>query len=78
LLKVVAEAAIKITAGLSELREPLLMKHNIGSGGLIVADCSRIKQVETLKPLIDELAPRLNAFLKSIGPSERDSKATDH
>ena len=24
-------------------------------------------QVETLKPLIDELSPRLNAYLKSIG-----------
>jgi four helix bundle protein len=26
--------------------------------------------VAVLKPLIDELAPRLNAFLKSIGPVE--------
>ncbi len=24
-------------------------------------------QVETLKPIIDELSPRLNAYLKSIG-----------
>src|SRR4051812_38132436 len=30
------------------------------------------KQIETLKPIIDELAPRLNAFLKSIGPSKYD------
>jgi four helix bundle protein len=26
------------------------------------------EQVDALKPLIDELAPRLNAYLKSIGP----------
>jgi four helix bundle protein len=26
------------------------------------------KQVACLKPLLDELAPRLNAYLKSIGP----------
>jgi four helix bundle protein len=26
-------------------------------------------QVETIKPLVDELAPRLNAYLKSIGRS---------
>lgn len=26
-------------------------------------------QVERLKPLMDELAPRLNAYIKSIGPS---------
>lgn len=25
-------------------------------------------QIDTLKPLIDELAPRLNAYLRSIGP----------
>lgn len=25
------------------------------------------QQVDTLKPLIDELAPKLNAYLKSIG-----------
>jgi four helix bundle protein len=28
------------------------------------------KQVRVLKPLIDELGPRLNAYLKSIGPTE--------
>src|SRR5690348_15683236 len=27
------------------------------------------KQVATLKPIIDELGPRLNAYLKSIGPT---------
>ena len=27
-------------------------------------------QTEALKPLLDELSPRLNAYLKSIGPSE--------
>ena len=26
-------------------------------------------QVKTLKPIIDELGPRLNAYLKSIGPT---------
>ncbi|MFN9594836.1 MAG: four helix bundle protein, partial [Pirellulaceae bacterium] len=28
------------------------------------------EQVAVLKPLIDELAPRLNAYLKSIGPKK--------
>lgn len=32
------------------------------------------KQVEILKPLVDELAPRLNAYIKSIGPP----KTTDN
>jgi four helix bundle protein len=27
-------------------------------------------QVKTLKPIIDELGPRLNAYLKSIGPTD--------
>jgi four helix bundle protein len=33
------------------------------------------KQVSALKPLLDELAPRLNAFLRSIGP--RSPQAVD-
>ena len=35
-------------------------------------------QVAELKPLIDELAPRLNAYLRSIGPlkNDRHLKAT--
>ncbi|TAD94889.1 MAG: four helix bundle protein [Oscillatoriales cyanobacterium] len=28
-------------------------------------------QVETLKPIIDELSPRLNAYLKSIGNTSK-------
>ena len=32
-------------------------------------------EVQALKPLVDELAPKLNAFLKSIG---RVGPATDH
>jgi four helix bundle protein len=28
------------------------------------------KQVKVIKPLIDQLGPRLNAYLKSIGPTE--------
>lgn len=28
------------------------------------------KKIALLKPLVDELAPRLNAYLKSIGPKE--------
>ncbi len=31
------------------------------------------EEVKILKPLIDELAPRLNAYLKSIGPVRTDS-----
>ena len=30
------------------------------------------KQVKTLKPLLDELAPKLNAFLRSLGARESD------
>ena len=30
-------------------------------------------QVEKLKPLVDELAPRLNAYLRSIGPRKREA-----
>jgi four helix bundle protein len=33
-------------------------------------------EIDRLKPLIDELAPRLNAYLKSIGP--RAAKSTDN
>jgi four helix bundle protein len=29
------------------------------------------EQIDALKPLIEELAPRLNAYLKSIGPVKR-------
>ena len=43
------------------------------------------QQVETIKPMLDELAPRLNAYLKSIGPSKtKDAlssngpRTTDH
>jgi four helix bundle protein len=34
------------------------------------------QQVDVLKPLLDELAPRLNAYLKSIGT--RNTPATDN
>jgi hypothetical protein len=27
------------------------------------------RQIQTLKPLVDELGPRLNSYLKSIGPA---------
>jgi four helix bundle protein len=30
------------------------------------------QKVKSIKPLLDELAPKLNAFLKSIGPAERE------
>ena len=33
-------------------------------------------QVDTLTPLIDELAPRLNAYLNSIGPLKRPTRLT--
>jgi four helix bundle protein len=36
------------------------------------------KQVAALKPLVDELAPRLNAWLKSIGTAKRPSPSTNH
>ena len=36
-------------------------------------------QVARVKPLVDELAPRLNAYLRSIGAGCRNGrKATDH
>jgi four helix bundle protein len=35
------------------------------------------KQVQSLKPLVDELAPRLNAFLKSIGTKRGTDGADD-
>lgn len=31
------------------------------------------EQVEEVKPLLDELGPRLNAYLRSIGPVESDA-----
>ena len=30
------------------------------------------EQTTTLKPMMDELAPKLNAYLRSIGPGEED------
>jgi four helix bundle protein len=33
------------------------------------------RQVEQLKPLLDELSPRLNAYLKSIGRSRQSNPA---
>lgn len=33
------------------------------------------EQVKQLKPLVDNLAPQLNSYIKSIG---RDASATDH
>jgi four helix bundle protein len=36
------------------------------------------KQVEGLKPLIDELSPKLNAYLKSIGPVSAAQCTTDN
>lgn len=36
------------------------------------------KQIATLKPLVDELAPRLNAYLKSIGTTKRPSPTTNN
>ena len=35
------------------------------------------EQVEKLKPIIDELSPKLNAYLNSIGTS-KDDKTTDN
>ncbi|MEA3368028.1 MAG: four helix bundle protein, partial [Planctomycetota bacterium] len=35
--------------------------------GLLTAE-----QVDTMKPLMDELGPRLNAYLRSIGPVRSD------
>ena len=32
-------------------------------------------QVNTIKPLVDNLAPMLNAYLRSIGPVSNRSKA---
>jgi four helix bundle protein len=37
------------------------------------------QQVQTLKPLMDELGPRLNGYLKSIGPvAGSGDESTDH
>lgn len=35
------------------------------------------EQVARLKPIIEELAPTLNAYLASIGPRRRDRDAVD-
>jgi len=35
------------------------------------------KQIDKLKPITDELAPRLNAYLKSIG-THHGQRTTDH
>jgi four helix bundle protein len=35
------------------------------------------EQVASIRPIIDELAPRLNAYLKSIGPRTATSKPSD-
>lgn len=35
------------------------------------------ENTRTIKPLIDELAPRLNAYLRSIGPAQGKDAATD-
>jgi four helix bundle protein len=34
------------------------------------------EQVTVIKPLISDLAPMLNAYLKSIGPTSDDNPAT--
>ena len=38
------------------------------------------EQVNKIKPLLDELAPRLNAYLRSIGPLKKREipDSTDH
>jgi len=36
------------------------------------------EQVERLKPMIDELAPKLNAYLRSIGTTSEKSPTTDN
>ena len=53
------------------------MKHAIGcvelsNGGLI-----NDEQVAVIKPLINDLAPMLNAYLKSIGPTGDEDPATN-
>jgi four helix bundle protein len=35
-------------------------------------------QTEALRPILDELSPRLNAYLKSIGPRDSGPRTTDH
>ena len=35
-------------------------------------------QIDSLKPLVDELSPRLNAYLKSIGPKASTQRTTDN
>ena len=36
------------------------------------------EQTSSIKPLVDELAPRLNAYLRSIGPTEEQPLTTDN
>lgn len=36
------------------------------------------KQITVLKPMLEELAPRLNAYLKSIGRTTRPASTTDN
>jgi four helix bundle protein len=33
--------------------------------------------VQTIKPLVDELGPRLNAYLRSIGPTDKGPRTKD-
>jgi len=35
-------------------------------------------QIDNLKPLLDELAPKLNAYLRSIGPISSKQRTTDN
>ena len=37
----------------------------------------RTRDVDALKPLLDELAPKLNAYLKSIGPTNDSGDANN-
>jgi four helix bundle protein len=36
-------------------------------------DLLKQSEIDTVKPILDELAPRLNAYLKSIGPASSSS-----
>jgi four helix bundle protein len=36
------------------------------------------EQIDNLKPIIEELAPKINAYLKSIGKKEAKQFPTDH
>ena len=59
--------AFRITDDSSELPEVHCTRHSIGFEELTNEGFLRKKQIERLKPIIDELAPKLNAYLKSIG-----------